>query len=81
MPPAQLVYTDNPGDAPTEYEIPANMALRLSSIVARWNGAAAAGAFLPALSVYSQDDRLIGRFHPSTEIAVGDTGIVTYAPF
>ena len=77
----QQVYTDNPGDAPATFELPPTLDLVISSIVARWNGAGAAGAFLPCLSVYSQDDRLVGRFHPSTELEAGDTGVVTYAPF
>jgi len=79
--PAQAIYTDNPGPIPATYTVPGDMELRLASIVARFNGASAGGAFLPALAVYTQDDRLIGRFHPSTELAVGDTAVVTYAPF
>lgn len=79
--PTQLVYTDDPGPAPAEYRLPPTLDLALSSIVARWNGAGAAAAFLPCLSVYSQDGRLVGRFHPNTQMAVGDTGVVTYAPF
>lgn len=79
--PTQLVYTDNPGDAPATFRLPPTLDLVVSSIVARWNGAGAAGPFLPCLSVYSQDDRLVGRFHPETQLAVGDTGVVTYAPF
>lgn len=78
---AQLVYTDNPGAIPASYEIPAGMALRLSSVVARFNAAAAAAAFIPCLSLYSQDGRLVGRYRPTKTLAVGDTGVVTYAPF
>lgn len=79
--PVSLVYTDNPGAIPATYVIPPGLELVIQSILARWNGAAAAGAFLPCLSVYSQDDRLMGRFHPERTLQVGDTAVVTYAPF
>ncbi len=77
----QLVYTDQPGPLPALYRVPANLELVLQSIVARFDGAAAASSFLPCLAVYSQDGRLMGRFHPGTELQIGDTGFVTYAPF
>jgi hypothetical protein len=79
--PAQTIYSDNPGPIPATYSVPGDMELRLASIVARFNGASAAAAFLPCLAVYTQDDRLIGRFHPNEELAVGDTAVVTFAPF
>lgn len=77
----QLIFTDNPGALPASYSVPPSLDLVIQSIVARFNGAAAAGAFLPCLAVYSQDGHLMGRFHPNTELAVGDTAVVTYAPF
>lgn len=77
----QLEYTDNPGALPASYTVPPGMQLVVQSIVARFDGAAASGSFLPVLSVYSQDGRLVGRFHPRATLAVGDTAIVTYAPF
>jgi len=77
----QLIFTDNPGSVPASYTVPAGLDLVLQSIVARWNGTGAAGAFLPCLSAYSQDGKLVGRFHPNTQLAAGDTGVVTYAPF
>ena len=79
--PTQLIFTDNPGAVPAEYAVAPSLNLVIQSIVARWNGASAAGAFLPCLSVYSQDGHLVGRFHPNAELAVGDTAVVTYAPF
>ncbi len=77
----ELIYTDNPGAIPATYVIPGTTTIRLSSVVARFNAAAAAGAFWPCLSVYSQDGRLVGRFRPETQLAIGDTGVVTFAPF
>jgi hypothetical protein len=77
----QLIYSDNPGGLPAEYVVPPSLDLVIQSIVARFNGATAAGALLPCLAVYSQEGHLVGRFHPNTELAVGDTAVVTYAPF
>lgn len=77
----QQIYTDNPGGIPATFALPPGLDLVIQSIVARWNGAAAAGSFKPCLSVYSQDDRLVGRFFPNTDLDTGDTAVVTYAPF
>lgn len=77
----QLIFTDNPGALPASYTVPPSLDLVLQSVVVKWNGAAAAGAFLPVLAVYSQDGRLLGRFHPGTQVEAGDTATVTYAPF
>jgi hypothetical protein len=78
---SQLIYSDAPGSLPAEYKVPPGLDLVAQSIVARFNGASASGAFLPVLSVYSQDGRRVGTFHPNVELAVGDTAVVTYAPF
>lgn len=78
---AKIVYTDQPGALPAEYVIPDTLDLDLSSVVARFDGASAAATFIPCLSLYSSDDRLIARARPDQEFAVGDTGVVTYAPF
>lgn len=79
--PTQLIYTDNPGAVPASFRLPAGLDLALQSIVARWDGSGAGGSFKPCLSAYSQDGRLMGRFFPETDLAAGDTGVVTYAPF
>lgn len=80
-PKTQLIFSDNPGGLPATYVIPPGLELVIESIVARFNGAAAAGAFLPCLGVYSQDDKLVGRFHPGQALQIADTAVVTYAPF
>jgi hypothetical protein len=77
----QLVYSDNPGAVPSSYIVPPTLDLVLQSVVVRWDGSVAAGAFLPTLAAYSQDGKLVGRFHPGTQLEAGDTGVVTYAPF
>lgn len=77
----QLIYEDAPGTLPSDYVVPSDAGLTIQSVVARFNGAAAAGTFLPCLAVYSQDGRLMGRFHNDEWCAAGDTAVVTYAPF
>jgi len=77
----QLIFSENPGSLPATYDLPPSLDLVLSSVVARFNGAGAAAAFIPVLEVLSQDDRLMARVRPDQEFAVGDTGVVTFAPF
>jgi len=81
VPKVQLIFSEMPGEIPASYQLPAGLDLVLSSVVARFNGAAAAATFIPVLEVLSQDGRLIARVRPDQEFAVGDTGVVTYAPF
>lgn len=75
------IYTDNPGSLPAEYVIPGTLELTLQSIVARFNGAAAAATFIPTCSIYTQDGRLVSRVRTSQLFAVGDTGVVSFGPF
>lgn len=76
-----LVYSDNPGALPATYRIPPGGQVTLESVAAFFDGSGAAGTFLPCLAVYSQDDKLIGRWFPSQQMAAGDTGEVSYGPF
>jgi hypothetical protein len=77
----QLIFSENPGSLPADYQLPPGLDLVVSSVVARFNGALAAATFIPVLEVLSQDDRLMARVRPDQEFAVGDTGVVTFAPF
>ena len=74
-------FISNPGALPATYRLPDSLDLIIESVTADINGAAASGAFILCLSVYSQDDRRIGRVKIGTEFATGDTGVVTFAPF
>lgn len=76
-----LIYADNPGPIPATYMLAPSEAIQVNSVSATFNGAGAASAFLACLSVYSQDDKLVGRFFPSVTFAIGDSGEVTYGPF
>lgn len=77
---AELIYNDDPGAVPANYRFPPGLDARLYSVSAMFDGSGAGGAFLPCLSVYSQDDKLVGRFFPE-EVAAGDSAEVTFAPF
>lgn len=79
--PVLLTYIDVPGATPATWTVPPGTSIKLNSVSATFNGAAATGNFFSCLAVYSQDNRLIGRFFPSTQMATGDSGEVTYAPF
>lgn len=76
----QLVYSDNPGSAPATYPLPSGLALTLESVYAEWNGTGAATAFVPCLTLLSQDNKVIGRWFPGPTIQAGDTTAVTYSP-
>lgn len=81
MPKVQQIFTDNPGGLPAAFTLPPGLDLVLSSVVARIDGVGASGTFVPVLEILSQDDRLVARVRPDQTFAVGDTGVVTFAPF
>lgn len=76
-----LIYTDQPGEVPATYRLPPGFDARIASVSAEYDGSAAADAFHPCLSLYSQDNRLVGRWFPSTELQAGDSAEVTFGPF
>jgi len=76
-----LSWAQAGGSAPFTVRLAPDQDIRVYSIVAKWNGAAASGAFIACCSIYSQNDVLVARTRPEQNFAVGDTGVVTYAPF
>ena len=76
-----LVYTTRPGRCQPSIGLSPAKQSRCPASPPCFDGAAAAGTFLACLSVYSQDGKLIGRFFPSQQFSVGDSGGVTYGPF
>lgn len=79
--PYQLSYSDGGGTVPFTVGVDSAIDLRIFSIVARWNGAAASGDFHPCCSLYSPNNVLISRTRPEQVFSPGDSGVVTYAPF
>ena len=76
-----LLFTDNPGGLPAVQPFPPGFDAQIHRVFAKFNGAAASGAFYACLDVLSQDDKLIARHFPSDDVIVGDTAEVTYGPF
>lgn len=74
-------FTDNPGDLPYTYDVPASVELVVQSIVARFDGSGAGEDWLPCLSLYTQDGHLMARSRCDQVFAAGDTGVVTWGPF
>lgn len=77
----QPIFREQSVTLPDSYVLPPGLDLELQSVVARINGAGASGTFIPVLEVLTQDAKLMARVRPDQEFAVGDTGVVTYAPF
>lgn len=77
----QLQYADSPGASNPEWVLPPGTDIELSSIRVRLNGAGASGAFVPVAELLSSDGRIMVQARTEPTFAVGDTGVVTYAPF
>jgi hypothetical protein len=66
-------------NAPSQYTLAPRQAIIPESVTATFDGSGAAGAFLPTISVYSQDGVLIARC-PATQVSAGSSAEVTFAP-
>lgn len=77
----QLIFTDNPGDLPATYRVPASMEIVLASVFARFDGSGAGGDFVPTLDLMSQSGQLMARVAVTQTLAAGDLARVTWAPF
>ena len=73
------IYTDNPGGLPATYTFPPGVDKVVEAVSVEVNGAGASGPFLACLAVYTQDNKLIGRFFPAQPFAPGDSGEVTFS--
>lgn len=79
--PKQLVFNEQEVELPDSYQLPAGLDLALQSVVAFIDGAGASGDFVPALSIFAQSGQLMARVPVDQTFAVGDSGVVTWAPF
>lgn len=79
--PKQQIFAEASVSLPTQYRLPPGLDLALHSIVAFIDGAAAGGAFRPAVAVRAQNGTLMARVPTDQEFAAGDSGVVTFAPF
>lgn len=79
--PVELIFKESPGDLPAVEILAAALDMEFASSRVRINGTAAADTFVPVLEVLDQAGNIIAHARPDQEFAVGDTGVVTYAPF
>lgn len=71
-----------PFGVPFAYTLAAGERFQVESISGAWNGTGASGSFLPCVSVYSQDGKLLGRYKGDITVSAGDSFTeATFAPF
>lgn len=71
-----------PFGVPFAYTLAAGERFQVESISGAWDGTGASGSFLPCVSVYSQDGKLLGRFKGDITVSAGDSFTeATFAPF
>lgn len=67
--------------APKTYEVPASGEVQPYTATATFDGSAAAGSFLPTISLYSAQGNLLGRVNPQGVIMnIGDVAEVSFIP-
>jgi hypothetical protein len=76
-----LQFRETSEELPETYVLPPESDFEFASSVVRVDGAAAAGPFLVALDVLSQDGKLIASARTDQTFQPGDTGVVSFAPF
>ncbi len=69
------------GTAPLTYALKDSEAFSPQTISATFDGAAAAGPFLPCVTFLAQDGKVIARCPADVALGIGDVAEVTYAPF
>lgn len=67
--------------SPATYVIPGSLVVQPTASTATFDGTAAAGSFLAALSFYAQSGELLSRVFSQQAVAAGDVAQVSYAPF
>ena len=71
-----------PFAVPFAYTLAAGERFEAESISGVWNGTGASGSFIPCVSVYTQDGKLLGRFKGDATVSAGDSSTeATFAPF
>ncbi len=76
-----LAGEDGPFTTPHDYTLSPGEAFEPTTVAVTFDGSGAAGTFMPCLSFFSQDGRLLGRSFPSSTVAAGNSAVVTYSPF
>jgi hypothetical protein len=76
----QVISRDEVVAAPLEIPLGASDAFEPLSAFAHFDGTAAAGAFLPCITYYSQDGKILARAFPSSSVAAGASADVSWFP-
>lgn len=76
---ASLIYQELGGDAPATYVVPATLEMSLLSVSVQLDGDDSASRYVPCLALYSQDNRLIGRWIAPEAVPDGDNASVTFS--
>lgn len=76
-----LQYRETQEELPSAYVLPPDSAFEFASSVVRVDGSGAADTFVVVLDVLSQDAKLVASARTDQEFGVGDTGVVSFAPF
>lgn len=77
---AQIITRELGVETPETYELGATESLNPRAIFAHFNGAGAAGPFLPCVTYYTQDGLVFARSFPSDEVAAGASADVSWFP-
>jgi hypothetical protein len=78
--PPEVITRDELAPAPFEIPLGANDAFEPLSAFAHFDGTAAAGAFLPCLTYYTQDGKVFARAFPADDVAAGASADVSWFP-
>lgn len=77
---SQVITRTLGGNAPQSYALGASETLEPTAIFAQFDGSAAASAFRPCVSYYTQDGKLFARAFPTDTVAAGGSANVAYFP-
>lgn len=81
MPPGPISVSNAAEPAPLSYTFTTPSEVTLEAISARWDGDNADDPFICAIGIYAPGGDLLARTFASQVLEVGDSAIVTFAPF
>jgi hypothetical protein len=75
------VTTDPGGSCPHTLTLGVAQDIEPQSVYVKFDGASASGSFYACLTLKTTDGTVISRTRPDQVFAIGDSGVVTFAPF
>lgn len=79
--PVQQIFAEQSVSLPADYTLPPGLDMEFASVRAKVNGAVASADFIVVLEALSQNGKIMAQSRIDQELAVGDTGALTWAPF